>query len=460
MIKKLRTLALAILAFIFVIWNKDIIPVKREITQLQLVQSIGMDLGKNNKYKISFLSNQKASSTAGQSSNSNGSSSSSISASSQKLATVEASTFNSGLKNFQSVSAKYVPLSHVKYIFLGEEIAKTDFTSAIDFIARDEQARINARIFIVKGKEAEYFFKNATNKDYELEDRLKSMEEDAVLESVVTPIDILDVIDMMVSDNSAGVIPALRIISAEDKNEEQSKKESSNNDKDEKKNSEQNTAENKESKNDNGQLGEIKGGIENNKNDKITVNMNIGNQKENLFDYEGYAVIKDRKLVGYLSKDESIIYNMLIGKFENTTVNITDEDNQSMSFGLKDSNTKINFDFEDKHLKNINIYMNVKANIEEADKDEVITDIKVLQEYQDKIDEVLKKDTESLLEKIKEYDCDFINLKQKANIQHPYKFQDVENNWLEELKNANVNIKAECEIRRTYDIVNIRSEER
>ena len=229
----------------------------------------------------------------------------------------------------ESISAKYVPLSHVKYVFLGENIAKEDLTSAIDFIARDEQTRINARIFIIKGAEAEYFFDNSANKDFELEERLKSMEENASLDSVVTPIDILDVIDMMVSDNSAGVIPSLKIISSEDKNNDQSNNQSSDN-KDDNKNNSQDTSENQKNKSDNKQLGKISSGIENSKNDQITLDVRIGNQKENLFDYEGYAVIKNRKLVGYLSKDESIMYNMLKGKFKNTTVNVIGEDNKSI----------------------------------------------------------------------------------------------------------------------------------
>lgn len=455
MIKKLRNVVISLLICILIIWNKNIVPIKREITQLQLTQSIGFDIAKDGKYILSFLSNQKTTSSSEQSS-SGGSSNSSSTNNNQKIEAVEASTFNSALKQLEEISAKYVPLSHVKYVFVGEDIAKEDLTSAIDFIAREEQARINAEVFIVKDYNAKYFLENETNKDYELEDRLKSMKENSVMKSIYSPIEIIDVMNILMSDTDSGVIPSIKILTSNNQNNGSNS--SSNN-------GQSSNDKNSQEKDNKDEKKEITGNVNINEdiinvpNSETKVDISTGSEKEAIFAYDGYAVIKSGKLVGYISREESIMYNLLKSKFQNAIVNIVHENGQKISFMLKDYKVSLKFEFSNDHLKSIDIDAILKANIEEVDGDIVISDQAVLKNYEKEIDELLSKNMKSLFSKVREFNCDFINIREIINVKNPYKFQKIKDNWIQELENAQINTKVETEIRRTYDIVNIKGAE-
>lgn len=457
MLKKLTNFLLLALILIFVVFNKKIIPIKREITQLQLVQSIGLDIGKDNSYKLSVLSNQKTAMSTSPTGASGGdsskdTSSSNSSSSAQKVTTVEALSFSDALRNLEGISTKYVTLSHVKYIIVGESAAKSDISTTIDFIARNQQSRMNASVYIVKGNDADYLIKNESSNDADLSDRLNSMEKDSVLNSIALPRSILDVMNILTSDSKAGVIPALEIV--RDSSQDGSAQNSSS--------SNTNNSSNSTDKSNNSQSGsedKIEPKMNNTSEKDIILNFTYGkNNFENYFDYDGYGVISNNKLIGYIDREESVIYNMLKNDSYCSNIEIKKNNDQLISFGIKNQDTKFSFDFNGNDISNININTALKLNIEEVQKGVDILDQSVIRDYESEISKVVKADIENLMKKISEFNCDFININETFNMQHPYKYNSMKDNWLNELKNAKVNVNVKSEIRRTYDIININGE--
>ena len=423
MIKKIRNIIIIFLILIFIILNKKFVPIKREITQIELIQTIGLDTAKNDTYRITTAQNTKTSSSKTSDSTST---STSEQGGMQKMASIESFTFSDALKTLNGFSVKYVTMSHVDYFLIGENAAKTDLKTIIDFAMRNHESRVNARIYITKGMDSSEFLKSETNKDYDIEDRLESMENNSTIKSVIVPKDLLDGLNILLSDEKCGVIPALKIIAADSKKDVNG------------------------DSNDN-----INPTLSNKENSTIKSSINIGKEQENFFDYDGYGVIVGGKLVGYLNKKESIIYNMINNDFINGTMDIFLNDNNSMSFNIKKSNTNVSFNFDNDHLSQININTQLKTTIEEIDKESLMSDNNMLKKYEEKQKELIKSEIENLFSKITKYNSDFIGFNIKCKLQHPYKYEKIKDNWINELKNAKVNVNVDTQIRRSYDIVDI-----
>lgn len=141
----------------------------QDLDDLAYVMAIGVDVGKNAKYKISLqLSTLESSATeaatksSDNSSNSSGSSSSSSDTSSNYIInTVETDSLDSAINISNAYLNKDINLSHCKILVLSEDIAKNSVGDIVNALINKVEVRPDCNIIISKAPLGEF---TGTNK--------------------------------------------------------------------------------------------------------------------------------------------------------------------------------------------------------------------------------------------------------------------------------------------------------
>lgn len=408
-----------------IIFNKQIMPVRKEITELELTKVIGMDVLPNDEEYKYAQTVVRVETEEESKSNESSNSGSKTSKAKQKLFTVEGRTYSDIIRTFQTYINRSLTGSHINHILLGEDFVKQDISEGIDFNARDYEVRLNSRIYITKNSSSKDFLTNVLNDSYDIDQKLAIMEKNVESKSVSDEFTMTDLLRILVSTKS-GLIPTLEIISIEDNNESLDTSKTNNNE-------------------------EFSFG-------RIIKSEN----SETIFDYSGYAVIKDNKLLDYLNESESITANLLLNKAKGTNINIKEDDEKYISFGLLDYITKSSFDFESNtnELKKIKVNIEIRTNFDEIMSKENVFTIKKISELEEKQEHFIERQIYLLFNKVKEKKCDFLNIAREIKIKNPYKYKKIENNILEQIFNAEIEVNCECIIERTYDYTNLNEVEK
>lgn len=443
--KKIRQILLIIFIAYLVLFNKSIMPTRREISDLSLVKVVGLDIINEGIYKVqhtnvrsdvanpstpSTTSSASNSSTAGGSSSSSSDSGSGSPSSSDseeknyKLFSVKAATFADAVRSFQTYTDKNLTGSHVLFFLLGEDFAKTGVNLGIDFNTRDYEVRATSTIYITKGTSAYDFLYEATKGTFDVDAKLKSMEENLDAKSISYKTTMLDVEKMIFGCDGTGLIPAIQIINNEEiKNQQKENPAKSNSIID--------------------------------KQTAISVSDDV------FFDYFGYAIIKDKKLAGYLDKEESLTSNILMNKAKGFNINIYLNGDDRVVTGITTSTTKYDFTLsKEGNIEEIKIKTSFRCNVEEVYMENYKFDESFINELQDKQDEQIKVRIEDIINKLKDYDADFLKIRDIFRSAHPYIYRNIEDKWMEQVKNAKISVDVESIIRRTYDFNAVDQEER
>lgn len=242
------------------------------------------------------------------------------------------------------------------------------------------------------------------------------MEKNIKYLSIVSPIKIADVLKMMVSEEKTGVIPALELVN---ENEEE-------------------------------EIIEDKSEVLN-------------------FDFAGYAILHDNKIVDYLTKDESIAFNFIKNEIKQASIVVKlDDDNENnnsgnnesnkssennITLGVTDASTTIDFKFSDNALKKIIINVKVRTNLESISfKEKIFTDQEITM-IENKESEYIKNQLENVIRKGQNMQIDFFNFMEELKRKHPYKYEEVKENWKNIWPYIEVEVNVNSQIERRYDLL-------
>lgn len=418
MTRNMINILISLVVFVgIIVFNNKIMPVRKEITELELTKVIGMDmLSKEEKYKyaqtiVRIESEEKKADSGGGEESSGGSSSKA------KLLTVEGATYADIIRSFQTYINKSLTGSHIKHILLGEDFVKNDISEGIDFNARDYEIRLNSSIYITKETSAKDFLYKAVNSSYDLDQKITKMEKNVESKSVSKEFTMIDLLKILVSDGT-GLVPTLKIISEEKENTS---------------------------------IERLPDNVEFFSLAKVTTSEN----SETLFDFGGYAILKEKKLLGYLNERESIMVNILTNKAKGTNLNIKEDDGKLVSFGILGYKSKFSFEFEGDTLKKIKANIEFRTNFDEISSKENVFKLSNIKDLEEKQNKKMEEQALIVLNKIKEYNADFLDLKEKIKIEHPYKYKKQENEILNQIMAAEFEVRAISNIERTYDYTSI-----
>lgn len=133
---------------------------EQDINDLAYVIAIGFDVGNDDKLKLTFQISIPSGNSSG-SSGSGGSSSSEKGVSDTLNQTVECNSFNSGLNTANNIISKKLNLSHCKFIIFSEKLASLGILDYIYTLENNIELRSNCNI-LVSTSTAEEFINSST----------------------------------------------------------------------------------------------------------------------------------------------------------------------------------------------------------------------------------------------------------------------------------------------------------
>ena len=164
---------------------------------------------------------------------------------------------------------------------------------------------------------------------------------------------------------------------------------------------------------------------------------------ESMYKLSNLAVFKDEKLIGYLTEDESITYNVLKNKTKTTLLTYECEKNKYMTVEI----TKIKSDISTKN-KEINIKIKMSGNINETMCNISLKKEKNIKKLEKDLEDYLTKEIEKNINNIrKKYNSDifgFLDLIYKTDYTT---YKEIKDTWYQSTyQNIDINISTNIEI--------------
>lgn len=377
---------------IIVLSSVNVLPTRTEISDIDIANVIGLDVY-NEDYEMTIVRNNFQNITSNSSPNNQGTGDETIS--------IIRGSYIEDLLASQTISDKYLNISHTSYYFLGSKSIDTDLKHMVDFLARSYQARINAKIYIVKEDTAKKFLQEASKEQFKLGDKLDNMEQDFEARSITKSTTIVDALKILLKGKMEGLIPVVKLV--------------------------------------------------NEKSEKIEPSAET-TKYVSPFDFDGLAIIKDAKLVGYLDKEETKAYNYIMKDVTDFYIGVKDKDAE-IFFGMKNFKVDINFEVGEKNtIDKLKLIATYKSSFEEINSTIDIFNEKNTKKYKDIQERAVKKKIEDVVNKSFKLDTDFINFEEELNREHPYKYRKIKNVW-EQIKKAELEVSVQSSLKTTFDII-------
>ncbi len=382
------------IAFTLIGWGKYIIPTHIEISDVQVVRVMGMDSSPDNGVSFSILF-QPPKGVEEEGDNK------------EKYLIVSANSFASTSRGLQHCEDKLFIGSHVDDILLGEKLAQDNLAHAMEFISKNDEFRLDSKVYIVKEMSTSKVFEDGLGNGYILSDRINKLSLTKKGDVDVRTVEVLDVLKILLSEDKVGVIPCIQVI----RNGEE-------------------------------QLADYK---------------IVGAKEEaNRVELAGYGVINKGRLVGYLNNDESTGYEYIKNLISEEGISLNTK-NGVVGINLTAANSKIKFDFDGDNIKKVTINVTTKNSILETATGKNI--------FNSGIDEIEKMENEKLEEIIKSTvryaqnsNIDFIDIGKSLAFSHPYKWRKIKDHWDEIFPGITIDVKVNSRIEEEYGVLSIANE--
>lgn len=403
MVKITKIITALIIILSFALCADKLLPQSKEIDNMEVIKVVGLDYEEEkseNKAVLSLMMDKENGDSQGESGGGS---------KKQEVIRYSAKTMNEALSKTQYYTDKFVEGSHIKFFVIGEETAKTDIDKALDEISKDKEMRPSSHMYLIKDMKAYEFLENIVAFEYELSDKLESMEKKTENKTIIKALSISELLSGKLSERGIYLIPTLNYLTDDDN------------------------------------LSIIKeDGVEEAK------------KLEKQFDFYGYGIMKDTKLVDYLNEEEAIIYNMLMNYTNGGNIEIETDSEEIISFSINNITTSYNFVFgENSSLEEIKIVVRFKSDFEEIYNEENPTSNEKIKEYESLQNEKIKQEVQSLIEKTKTLNLDILNVEEKLKLKHPYKYLKAKEVFNEKYNTLNISVDVQSQIERTYDVVKI-----
>lgn len=394
---KFEIFILTVMIFIIIGWNEEIVPVRVEVTDIEPIRVIGFDYAEDKNVILGALRENVETSSSSSSGEKKGSSEGK-----EEAVIIKADSFERAMRGLQSYTSKQITGDHVKYIFIGERMARESLFDIMDFLTRDEEFRFNSFVYILKDETLEDFFtEQSKSKDF-LADKLNNMEKHINDFGYASKVRLINILDFLLQEDAVGLIPVISLVNKED-------------------------------------LG-------------FNVTTSTEGEGEKTITFSGYSLIKGRKLAGYLQEEISRGYNILQNNLNTSVISIEDSNGEKISLDLQRTNAEYKFEFDNNTLKKATIDVIVKSNYSHISDAVNVYQLDTITTFEKRQSDIIKGEISKTIAAAKEQDTDFIRLKEKLELKHPYKYKKIEDKWSEIFKDLPIEINVKSEIERTYDV--------
>jgi len=375
--------------------KKNILPKRYEINELMLVQVVGIDKFPESPNDCMLTVASKDLDAGGGQGNL-GSTGKNTGSTGEKalILTSEGKTMFDAARNLQTHSNKTIFWGHTDYYLIGEEAARDNIAKYIDFFTRDHELRIDSKVYIVKGSTAKELIEQFNQLDFFIFDKLESLGQNIRLLGTSYEIEVHELMRFLDIHHASARIPCIYLA--------------------------------KRSDDDGKQIMDIESG--------------------------GYAIFSDLKLAGYIGPDISRGINAITNTLDSSVVVVKDLAGKDVSLEIIDCKTKVIPFFEGNTLKSVTINTKVNSNLAELQSQTDFTDEQSLRFMESQQSAIIKKEIESVIEKVIEYESDCLEICDRIRLSRPYKWLQIEKKWMEIFTFIEFIVQVDSKIQRTYEL--------
>ncbi|MFZ7133423.1 MAG: Ger(x)C family spore germination protein [Eubacteriales bacterium] len=307
---------------------------------------------------------------------------------------------------------------HNKYILIGDEAAKEDLFKYLDFFMRDQEVRLSATPLIVRGTTAQKFITSQYEQNINIPSNLENIIENQNLMSYSSQLNLVEFINLTYESKN-GYLPYLELeTESRDLFIEQGSEKT-----------------------------------EPNYQGLVPENNSIPDEST-MFSQDiaahipGYALIKEGKVIEYISDETGRGLSWIINKVVSGTIVVDVNDNK---FNLEIINSKciitpkIKEDILSAEMKII-----VSTNISEIDEKNITVDDALLKELEEKQKRVVQKEIQDVLEIIQKNEIDIIGVGDKFYHKYPVQWKKYKEDWNELFSDLEINVVIDSNIERSY----------
>ena len=300
-------------------------------------------------------------------------------------------TIHEAYRSIKKQSSRFLYPNHMEILIINENLAKEDIEQIIDFYLRIPDIRTEFNVLI--GKSDDILNITSPIDDISATSILNTMKTNNKYLGITNLITFNEFANMAINQNLEIILPSIKTTKINDKSE---------------------TTENTES---------------------TTIN--------SLYELDTLAIFKENKLKGYLTKQESIVYNVIKNKTKIVLINYECEKDKYITVEATDIKSSI-----DIKEKEFNITIKMSGNINENMCNIKLTEEKNIKKLQTQLENYIKEITNENINNIrKEYNTDifgFLDIIYKINYNM---YKKVKDNWYEDIyQNIKINIKPEIKL--------------
>jgi len=376
--------------------ENGILPEGREIDDLQLVQVIGIDkLSDGSDDCMVTVASKNLDIGIGKDSSGGMGGSTGGSTSKALVLSARGKTMFDAVRNIQTHSNKTIFWGHSEYYLIGEDAARENIADYIDFFTRDYELRIESKVYVVKGSTAKHLIEEFNHSDFYIADKLESLGNNLKLLSFSKELRVHELIKFLDIHFSSARIPCIHLV----------------------------TRDTKEAKN-------------------VTD-----------LECDGYAIVSDLKLVGFIGRDISRGINFITNTVDSSIVTVKDPTGQDVSLEVIDSNTKVIPRFKGDTLESILLKTKVISNLGEIQSQREFSDESTISFMESQASEIIKTEMEKALEEVVKLKSDCLEICDRISLRRPLKWHKIKDEWIQIFPNVKIDIEVDSKILRTYELV-------
>ncbi len=382
-----------------------------EYEEMQLVFGFGIDKGEEDDELIvtvqsSGFKKTDVQSMGGGGSSSGGSPNSSINKASSK-------TIMGAIDKLQQIISKELFFGYIKVIVVGNEVAKEHMDDIMAFFYMSPRVRGSAYLLIAEDKAYDTLSTvNLSDSDLSAKS-LENAINKSVRSGVAFPIKLSDYYNIELSNGWEPAIPQVSYYRTKSKEDEE-------------------------------QGGDTK-------EKETNTNPNIVQEEDGYHLIREMVVFKDNKKIGVIDERETLCFGFITGQKINSSyvIDMPSEDS-FLGFRFLKNAGKLNTKIEEGQIK-AEIKVSVNASLDEYKGKKKLDDIEVIQSFEDKLSQALKKDIEKTIATVqKELKADIFGIGRRLFQQHPYQWNDhYKDDWEELFPNVKTEVKVKVKILNT-----------
>ena len=170
---------------------------------------------------------------------------------------------------------------------------------------------------------------------------------------------------------------------------------------------------------------------------------------------DGFAVIKEDRLIGFLSPDMARSVNLLLGRIRGGYTIVEASEGDRVTLDFKSGETKFKAIYaDDGSIEKITVDTRLETGVSEMKVPSALTN----KEYLSSLEKMKQSQTAELLKQVLEYSrdqrADFLGLGKILRSQDPVSFSKIPGGWEDALGSAVFEITVKVDILMSYDIIN------